>query len=70
MILLMRELSQTKRKEVTMWYDEDKLEFVEKQFNIEKPGCVCMDCGKVATEGEYSCGSCSECGGTIGSECS
>ena len=50
-------------------YDKDKLEFMETQFDIEKPGVVCLDCGKRATEGEYSCGSCNECGGPIGSEC-
>jgi len=48
----------------------DRMDFVERQFCVAKEGVTCMDCGKVATEHEYSCGSCGECGGPIGSECS
>lgn len=48
----------------------DRMDWVERQFSVAKEGVVCLDCGKTASEGEYSCGECSECGGTIGSECS
>ena len=31
-------------------------------------GVYCKECGKQATEAEYSNGECSECGGEIGDE--
>lgn len=31
-------------------------------------GAFCAECNKEATENEYSCGACSECGGDINNE--